>query len=85
MSEDLHPNVCRRSVNLQFWDAGFFREVSSPLLRDVKIKYLDDNVDMRSLVTQQGPAARTYWDGGEILVSSRVSQKSSPPPPNSTP
>lgn len=41
-------------------------------MRDVRIRYLDEKVDMASLVTQQGPAARTYWDGSEILVAGRL-------------
>lgn len=48
---------------------GFFEEISSPLLTNVNIKYLNETVDIDSLV-QDG--SYNYYSGGEFVVVGKL-------------
>lgn len=48
---------------------GFYDQVATPLLSEVKVKYLNDTVDSESVV---GSNAETYYDGSEVMVLGKV-------------
>uniref|UniRef100_A0A915K1V8 Uncharacterized protein n=1 Tax=Romanomermis culicivorax TaxID=13658 RepID=A0A915K1V8_ROMCU len=49
---------------------GFFDEISNPLLSQVKIKYLNDTVDVGSVV--QNDDSSDYFDGGEVITIGKI-------------
>ncbi len=53
------------------FSVGFFDEVASPLLKDLRLKYTNSGVMLDFLVSQQGVQTRDYNDGGEILLAGR--------------
>nr|XP_053643960.1 inter-alpha-trypsin inhibitor heavy chain H1-like isoform X2 [Cherax quadricarinatus] len=49
----------------------FYQQIASPLMTDVDILYLEDEVDQNSLV-RQGPT--TYYSGDEVVVSGQLAE-----------
>lgn len=49
---------------------GFYEEISSPLLTNMKIKYSDETVDTNSIVQDSD---HNLYKGGEVVVVGRVS------------
>jgi len=52
-----------------FWLLGFYDEIGSPLLRELNIKYLNDKVDLKSLVKEN---AENYYKGGETVIIGKI-------------
>ncbi len=50
--------------------SGFYQQIGSPLLRDVKIKYIGESVDVTSLVSDDDDV---YYDGSELVTIGRLS------------
>lgn len=49
--------------------AGFYEEISSPVLTDVKIDYLNETVDVSSVVQD---TSQNYYDGSELVVVGKL-------------
>ena len=48
---------------------SFYNEVSTPLLAEVKLTYLDDTVDPDSLTTSD---FASYFQGSELVVAGKL-------------
>lgn len=54
---------------------GFYDEISTPILSEVKINYLGDSVENDSVTVTD---FNTLFEGSEIIVSGKLSESSSP-------
>ena len=64
-----HVLLQAKSLSLFFFFKGFFDEISSPLLSDIKISYTGNTVD-ESTVTRTN--YNLYFNGSEIFVTGKL-------------
>ncbi len=53
--------------------SGFYKQIATPLLRDVKVKYISENVEVGSLIGQD---ENIYYSGSEVVTVGRLSNDS---------